>query len=168
VLQVNRELMDVIESLKSKTEEENGKSIEESSEEADGFEPSVDPSPTSSETKTENPEITGAEDGVQSPPTKSKPKRSLKQKEVDVGECSLENEDGLENKIPSKKADAEGCSLRQSVGRKTRSRKAEEDAVDENIDVGVRTRGRKSQKVVDEGNDSPSSPLVVQSDDDFE
>jgi hypothetical protein len=41
-------------------------------------------------------------------------------------------------------------------------------AVDENIDVGVRTRGRKSQKVVDEGNDSPSSPLVVQSDDDFE
>lgn len=159
--------MDVIESLKSKTEEENGKPIEESGEETDGSEQSVDPSPTSSETNAENPEITGAEDGVQSPPTKSKPKRSLKQKEVDVGECSLENKDGLENKIPSKKADAEGCLLKQGVGQKTRSRKAE-DALDENIGVGVKTRGRKSQKVVDEGNDSPSSPLVVQSDDDFE
>ncbi|KAE8123775.1 hypothetical protein FH972_018705 [Carpinus fangiana] len=162
--QVNRELMDVIESLKSKTEEENGKPIEESGEETDGSEQSVDPSPPSSETNAENPEITGAEDDVQSPPTKSKPKRSMKQKEVDVGECSLENKD----QTCLKKADAEGCSLKQGVvGRKNRRRKAE-DAADENIGVGVKTRGRKSQKVVGEGNDSPSSPLVVQSDDDFE
>lgn len=168
MMQVNRELMDVIESLKSKTEEENGKPIEESGEETDGSEQSVDPSPPSSETNAENPEITGAENDVQSPPTKSKPKRSLKQKEIDVGECSLANKDRLENKTCLKKADAEGGSLKQGVvGRKSRRRKAK-DAADENIGVGVKTRGRKSQKVVGEGNDSPSSPLVVQSDDDFE
>ncbi|KAF5459565.1 hypothetical protein F2P56_019504 [Juglans regia] len=111
--QVNRELMDVIESLKSKTEEENGNSIE-SSEETDGNEDGGDLLSASAEkANIENSEITGVVDCVQTL-NESKLKRSRKQREVDVGESSL---------------------------------------------------GAEGPK---EGNDSPSSPLHMQSDDDFQ
>lgn len=117
--------MDVIESLKSKTEEENGNCIE-SSEETDGNEDGGDLLSASAEEITgvvdgvqtaeaniENSEITGVVDGVQTL-NKSKLKRSRKHREVDVGESSL------------------------GAGRPK------------------------------EGNDSPSSPLHMQSDDDFQ
>ncbi|KAB1217541.1 E3 ubiquitin-protein ligase ORTHRUS 2 [Morella rubra] len=150
--QVNRELMDVIESLKSKTEGENGSSIEESSEETGGSKENADLSSTRSVTNTENPEITGVDDSVPSPPNKSKPKRSEKQVEIDVGECLLENKNS-ENKSPTKNADPKGASPKHDVGCKTR--KAEGAVDDSTCGVGVKTRGRKSQKVEDEGNDYP-------------
>lgn len=141
--------MDVIESLKSKTEEENGNNIEESIKETDGSEESADHSSTSSDTNTEIPDNTGMDDSVQSHPEKSKPNRSRKQENVVDGECSIENKDGLENELSSEKADAKSCSPKQGVGAKTRSRKAE-NALDENNGVGVKTRGRKAENVVDE------------------
>nr|XP_023902083.1 E3 ubiquitin-protein ligase ORTHRUS 2-like [Quercus suber]POF20430.1 e3 ubiquitin-protein ligase orthrus 2 [Quercus suber] len=180
--QVNRELMDVIESLKSKTEEENGNYIEESIKETDGSEESADHSSTSSDTNTEIPDNIGVDDSVQSHPEKSKPNRSRKQENVVDGECSIENKDGLENELSSEKADAKSCSPKHVDGEcsienkdgmenKLSSEKADakscspkqgvgaktrsrkaENALDENNGVGVKARGRKAENVVDENN----------------
>ena len=147
--------MDVIESLKSKTEEENGNSVEVSGDETDGSGESADHSSASSDTNRENPDNTGADDSVQSLPKKRKPKRSRKQEEV-VGECSTENKDRLENKIPSEKADAESCSPKQGVGAKTRSRKAE-NAVVENVgECSIENKESLENKIPSETLDAKS------------
>lgn len=105
--------MDVIESLKCKTEENENRI--ESSEETDGNDDGDDHSTAISEANAENSEITGVgDDGVQSPLNKSKSKSSRKHREAVDGESSK----------------GAGGSI--------------------------------------EGNDSPSSPLHMQSDEDFQ
>ncbi|XP_015867878.3 E3 ubiquitin-protein ligase ORTHRUS 2 [Ziziphus jujuba] len=110
--QVNRELTDVIESLKSKAAEEKAdeekasegnedlskESSQEEDEEDDNDdleeeikdEESIDIS-KSNETTEEMSKETGIDDVVKIPETKSKPMKTNKRKKVDAGDCPVEN-----------------------------------------------------------------------------
>ncbi|KAK9039782.1 hypothetical protein V6N11_014972 [Hibiscus sabdariffa] len=92
-LQVNRELMDVIESLKQKSEEENQNPAEESSEEQiDGLDenPNLVSGEGETDKKTKN---TDPEDDPQNPPPDCKPERSSKRAKVDNAEAAIDEND---------------------------------------------------------------------------
>ncbi|XP_021909457.1 E3 ubiquitin-protein ligase ORTHRUS 2-like [Carica papaya] len=141
-LQVNRELMGVIESLKSKSEE-NGENAEESSEEMEGQE--------------ENPDLTSKDD-------EPKPKRTCRQVNVDAGDCSGKNDEGMENKISADKAggldgETEANKIQPVVP-------GDSDMVDAEVKTGIK---KAEGAATDDRNDSPSSTLHVQtSDEDLE
>ncbi|XP_057970299.1 E3 ubiquitin-protein ligase ORTHRUS 2-like [Malania oleifera] len=174
--QVNRELMDVIESLQRKMEENEEASEETSKEESDNSKaksdvPSGDSSEeTSQETTdaaTEKLDVaSGVTSGLPNPPKGCKPKRSYKRQKVDPGNCSMKTDNEKENEISAVKlSGSENLQANAVNGGAKRSSKRKNVGGSES-----RTRSRKTQAAaaVDEGNDSPSSPLHVQSDGDFE
>ncbi|KAJ7962104.1 E3 ubiquitin-protein ligase ORTHRUS 2-like [Quillaja saponaria] len=169
-LQVNRELMDVIESLKSKAEE-YGDSAELAEEDVDGSEENSDVESEKDETNAEKDE--NLNEAMQDPPVKSISKSDnqckvdgeeskISVQEHDVSNGNSENGkhqsgdlEGANEAVPAvkrptkrKKPNAEGHSPKGGVGKKTR-------------------RGKEAHEPVDGGNNSPSSPLHVLSDNDF-
>ncbi|GAV82875.1 YDG_SRA domain-containing protein/zf-C3HC4_2 domain-containing protein [Cephalotus follicularis] len=171
--QVNRELMNVIESLKCKTEE--NEEFVESSEDRDGLEES--PNLT-----IEHTEVTSENCIIQHPPTKGKSKMTSKRKKIDSAGCSFDNNAKEENKISSEKLDglngdssvsklqsgiSEGSNNNMQVPAVECSLKREN--ADNEGDVGVMNGGKKVQATAEKVNGSPSSTLIVQSsDEDFE
>ncbi|KAF8390741.1 hypothetical protein HHK36_025268 [Tetracentron sinense] len=187
--QVNRELMDVIESLQRKTEE-NEENVEElSEEESDGTEKKPVAMPVDTEASNINSEMPeGGNNDMQSLPIESKPKRTYKKKKASGEDCSLKLNNGEKSKksVEEKPDDVNGDTKVSTVKsemlggnkalqappteikpKRTYRRKVVNGG-DSMPDVGVKTRSEKVQEAVDEGNDSPSSPFHVRSDDDFE
>ncbi|ONI07807.1 hypothetical protein PRUPE_5G140900 [Prunus persica] len=155
--QVNREIMDMIESLKSTNEEEpNVDPPEESSEEG--------MADSDNEASTQMSEGKVVNDGGQNSPSTHKSTRSPKRVKFDLGDCSTKTDDGEENEIPAVQAD--GLEGDSELGNPKESNKSV---------APVAKHGRKAvgQEALeeeamgdDEGNGSPSSPLQVQSDED--
>ncbi|XP_050375965.1 E3 ubiquitin-protein ligase ORTHRUS 2-like [Argentina anserina] len=144
--QVNRELMDAIESLKSQNEEEeNGVSAEEMSDDVDNCD---------NEISTEMVEETGSKGYAEYSPTKCNHERTPKLQKVAAGLGS-----------PRTGAEVEETSVTQTNGNGSLAPVAnccEQDAGESG--VAANTRGRKnSQEVLGEDYGSPSSPLLVQS-----
>lgn len=168
--------MDVIESLKRKTEEEAEPTEEWSEGEADEMEENPDPTSGNNETAgSESSKNADVKEDLQNPPAKCKQKRASKRRKVDAGESASYNDNkGEESKISAEKPD--GSNGDSEVGKTTRSmvpKGSNEDLPsDKDVSmkqiVGVQTRSMKTQAVADEG-ESPSSTLHLQSsDEDFE
>ncbi|XP_010250512.1 PREDICTED: E3 ubiquitin-protein ligase ORTHRUS 2-like [Nelumbo nucifera] len=167
--QVNRELMDVIESLRRKSEETE-ENVTESSEEADRMEM---PDAIMADNQTDEVKIEEPEDGVkdsQNPAEIELKQTAMLEHVKDDAEAP-----GSEVKSKRRKVSGENSSSSLHVGGRTRSKiKESKEVVDEgNVSSrdGLKTRTRNKRKPeasLDEGNVSPSSPLHVQSDDDFE
>ncbi|KAF8408512.1 hypothetical protein HHK36_007668 [Tetracentron sinense] len=143
--------------------------------------PNVVTGETGVSTKTET--IGNGHKDVQNPPTESKPKRTYKRKKADGGEKSKIS---AEVRPDTVNGDTEVSIVKSGISeggykdlqapptdrkpkRTYKGNKVDGGNCSSGPDVGVKTRSRKAQELVDEGNDSPSSPLHVQSDgDDFE
>ncbi|XP_010249247.1 PREDICTED: E3 ubiquitin-protein ligase ORTHRUS 2-like [Nelumbo nucifera] len=169
--QVNRELMDVIESLKRQTEETE-ECAEKSSEENDDMEEKPD-ALTDTEASTEKLDIINESDGKEVADGE-KSKISINEKQDDQENCKISKDempdsvegdagkpkmpDCIEQDLPTRK---------EARPKRTCKRKA---TVETSSHAGAKTRSRskKTKESIDDGNVSPSSPLHVQSDDDFE
>ncbi|KAH9763629.1 E3 ubiquitin-protein ligase ORTHRUS 2 [Citrus sinensis] len=169
--QVNRELMDVIESLKHKTEENEDPPEELSDEEINGME---NPNPTSGITgtaATENFENADVKEDLQNSPAKPKPKRASKRMKLDSGgSSSFDGSNEEENRISVEKP---GCSNGDSKVKKVESGVPKgltndgDGSVKQN--VGLQSRSRKIPAATADEGDSPASTLQLQSsDEDFE
>ncbi|XP_043724892.1 E3 ubiquitin-protein ligase ORTHRUS 2-like isoform X2 [Telopea speciosissima] len=169
--QVNRDVMDVIEKLKTKSEGEVSKSDGELGDNTDDKSNGVEESPDAGED------------------TQQKLMRTCKRKTSDGGDCSKVLGKMEKDKICAEFSDAVAVDAKiypdqlgtsadatehlQTPGdgrnpKRSYKRRKADNAGDSIMkqNVGLRTRGRKAREVTDEGNDSPSSPLHVRSDDD--
>lgn len=136
--------MDAIESLKSKNEEEeNEEEVEELSEEMDD---------SDNETGTEMLEEAAVKECAENSPTECKLERSPKRQKVDAGKGSPNTDDGEANQLPAVQTNGKGSLAPVAkCGKKDAGR----GGVGEN-------------KAQEEENGSPSSPLLVRSDENFE
>lgn len=111
--QVNRELSEVIESLKQKNEENGELAEEPSEEETDGIEGASDEVGETSKGSGENSEATSAQDSLQNPSFNVELERPQKRNKIDGEEndITLEkaNGDGLDT-VPQGKAELTNCS----------------------------------------------------------
>ncbi|KAJ7945609.1 E3 ubiquitin-protein ligase ORTHRUS 2 [Quillaja saponaria] len=138
-LQVNRELMDVIESLKSKAEE-NEDPEEEAQEDAGG-------SGGNSFAESENEETSSG---------------------TDIGD-DLNSEKPSEAEGDENKSSVEKHEVPVPAVKHTVKRKQVDDGGNSSEEVGAKKMRTSSEaETVDEGNDSPSSPLHVASENDFQ
>lgn len=159
IFQVNRELMAVIESLQSKSEE-NGESVEDDEEDEDNVgEEGADDSkekPNALEAKSEGGEniskdpageeevqANGDNDSEELGGEEVQPPEANGSQEVEAPA----SEQARPSKRPYKRKDC-------NTGAETTENSAEPEK---------KTRGRKARKVAADGNDSPSSPLNVRS-----
>ncbi|KAK1566547.1 hypothetical protein Q3G72_001264 [Acer saccharum] len=139
--QVNRELMEVIESLKQKTEE-NEELNEESSEETDELDEIPDSGPGTSKSSSEHSEEAGLNDCSQNPPMECKPETTHKRIKVDYEVCLSKINDREEDLVATEAPDASDLASEAPAG----------------IVKGG------NQETQADGADSPSSPLLVPSD----
>lgn len=163
--------MDVIESLKHKTEENEDPPEELSDEEINGME---NPDPASGITgtsATENSENADVKEDLQNSPAKPKPKRASKRLKLDSGgSSSFDGSNEEENRISVEKP---GCSNGDSKVKKVESGVPKgltndgDGSVKQN--VGLQSRSRKIPAATADEGDSPASTLQLQSsDEDFE
>lgn len=163
--------MDVIESLKRKTEENEDPPEELSDEEINGME---NPDPTSGITgtaATENSENADVKEDLQNSPAKPKLKRASKRMKLDSGgSSSFDGSNEEENRISVEKP---GCSNGDSKVKKVESGVPKgltndgDGSVKQN--VGLQSRSRKIPAATADEGDSPASTLQLQSsDEDFE
>ncbi|KAH9705677.1 E3 ubiquitin-protein ligase ORTHRUS 2 [Citrus sinensis] len=144
--QVNRELMEVIESLKQKTEEDDELAEESNDEGTDASEGISNLAPESSKSSGKHHEetiVTGCSHNLQ---VKCTQERASKRKKVDVEDSLGRNNDGEEATIAAEKPD-DGLD------------------VDSEADQKVGSKDTKAEEEMEEENDSPASPLLMPSDD---
>ncbi|GKV23640.1 hypothetical protein SLEP1_g33345 [Rubroshorea leprosula] len=175
--QVNRELVDVIESLKRECEENQELAEGSCEEETDDVEGNPDLAVSDSEIGNENSETAGPSDDMVNPPADCEPKRTRKRMKVVAEDGRLSDDDGKEIKISENKPtgldeNGEVNNLRPGVvecnaapaGKRTSKRKHADNGDDLKEFVGVK-RSREGQEAVNNANESPSSTLQVQSSD---
>ncbi|KAF8400080.1 hypothetical protein HHK36_015955 [Tetracentron sinense] len=116
--------------------------------------------------------------GMQNLPTESKPKRTYKRKKADGrGKSKTSAEEKPDdvhgdtvNAVKSELPKGDDKDLVPVIENKLKRTYKWKKAKDGNClsrpYVGVKTRSKKAQEAADEGNDSPSSPLHIRSDDD--
>ncbi|GLT63527.1 hypothetical protein SLA2020_360860 [Shorea laevis] len=147
-LQVNRELMGVIESLKRESEKQEPAegSCEEETDDAEG---KPDLAVGDAEIGNENSEIAAPSDGMVNPAADRKPKRTRK---------------GVNNPQPG----VVDCNAAPTAKRTSKRKHADNGDCDRKVVVGVKRR-RKGQEAANGANESPSSTLQGQpSDEDLE
>ncbi|GLT63525.1 hypothetical protein SLA2020_360840 [Shorea laevis] len=168
--QVNRELVDVIESLKRECEENQEAAEGSCEEESDDVEGNPDLAVSDSE-------IAGPSDDKVNPPADCKPERTRKRMKVVAQDGRLSDDDGKEIKISENKPtgldeNGEVNNLQPGVvecnaapaRKRTSKRKHADNGDDLKEFVGVK-RSRKGEEAVNNANESPSSTLQVQSSD---
>ncbi|KAA8540612.1 hypothetical protein F0562_024469 [Nyssa sinensis] len=155
--QVNRELMGVIEKLQHSNEvdedameessKEIGAALEESSDALSGSAENDMPYP---QAKSSPKRACKRKEIDASTPIDQKPERAEKREKIDAGDDSSKIvNDGMENMISGEKPNA-GDDLQAA----------------QSVPNGEKTNSKKAQEAMDEGNDSPSSPLHVALDED--
>lgn len=138
--------MEVIESLKQKTEEDDELAEESNDEETDASEGISDLVPESSKSSGKHHEETIVTGCSHNPQVKCTPERASKRKKVDVEDSLGRNNDGEEATIAAEKPD-DGLD------------------VDSEANLKVGSKDTKAEEEMEEENDSPASPLLMPSDD---
>ncbi|KDP37905.1 hypothetical protein JCGZ_05344 [Jatropha curcas] len=184
-IKVNRELMNVVETLQCMAKESLDV-VEDSSEEDDDNPCNKTANTVSGDASTNSElqkavEQKNADDGENAGSTEasannekssihslaecSKPQRVNKKKKVESGDCSIKDEKG--NKISAEKTGDGNSGEGSKPVSESLKRKNGVETIEPPGAGGVKTRKRRVEQETADGNDSPSSPLHVRSSDDF-